>query len=150
MLIVCPSCSATYDVPDSLRGSGRPVRCARCAHEWLPHDAETEPEAEEGLPDPGPPTLSEPEPLHGPRLPQAEFSEDPQSGLVSGRISDDISNSPRSSVTKGGRFSAGAVLEWTASFVVLGLLGAASYLWRDRVMEAWPPSMRLYLLLGLG
>lgn len=36
MRIVCPSCSATYEVPDSLVTAGRVVRCARCGADWTP------------------------------------------------------------------------------------------------------------------
>jgi predicted Zn finger-like uncharacterized protein len=38
MRIVCPACSAAYEVPDALLGTGRPVRCARCRQEWMPAD----------------------------------------------------------------------------------------------------------------
>src|SRR5262249_11997962 len=43
MRIICPSCSATYDVPDSLVTPGRIVRCARCGQEWSPVQAPPEP-----------------------------------------------------------------------------------------------------------
>ena len=36
MRITCPSCSAGYEVPDSLMPAGRIVRCARCGSEWTP------------------------------------------------------------------------------------------------------------------
>ena len=36
MRIDCPSCHASYDVPDRLLRSGRTVRCARCGAEWSP------------------------------------------------------------------------------------------------------------------
>jgi predicted Zn finger-like uncharacterized protein len=36
MRLVCPECTAAYDVPDSmLGGAARRVRCARCSHEWI-------------------------------------------------------------------------------------------------------------------
>jgi predicted Zn finger-like uncharacterized protein len=36
MLIVCPTCAATYDVaPDRLGASGRSVRCVRCRTVWF-------------------------------------------------------------------------------------------------------------------
>ena len=36
MRITCPTCSAAYDVPDSLMTAGRVVRCARCGGNWTP------------------------------------------------------------------------------------------------------------------
>lgn len=39
MRIVCPSCAATYDVPDAALAPGRPVRCTRCGTEWAPLSA---------------------------------------------------------------------------------------------------------------
>jgi len=48
MLMICPNCQAGYQVPDHLlAGTGRRLRCARCAHEWqgrLPEDETPEPE----------------------------------------------------------------------------------------------------------
>ena len=36
MLIQCPSCAATYDIPDgAIRGAGRKVRCAACKTTWV-------------------------------------------------------------------------------------------------------------------
>jgi predicted Zn finger-like uncharacterized protein len=34
MIIKCPQCSATYDVPSAAAVQGRKVRCTRCAHVW--------------------------------------------------------------------------------------------------------------------
>jgi len=36
MKIVCPSCAATYEVPESAVASKRAVRCARCGADWIP------------------------------------------------------------------------------------------------------------------
>lgn len=35
MLIVCPSCTTTYDIDDAILGDGRSVRCARCKTVWV-------------------------------------------------------------------------------------------------------------------
>ncbi len=36
MLISCPNCAATYEVPDHLlTAGGQALECARCAHEWI-------------------------------------------------------------------------------------------------------------------
>ena len=36
MRIVCPICSAAYEVRETLLVPGRQVRCARCSEEWVP------------------------------------------------------------------------------------------------------------------
>jgi predicted Zn finger-like uncharacterized protein len=39
MRIVCPSCSAAYEIPDGMLAAGQAVRCARCGEQWQPVDA---------------------------------------------------------------------------------------------------------------
>ncbi len=42
MLIVCPSCTTSYQVDGSSLGpAGRSVRCVRCRHVWFARDPET-------------------------------------------------------------------------------------------------------------
>jgi len=36
MRIVCPTCDATYQVPDSALAARKTVRCARCGNSWAP------------------------------------------------------------------------------------------------------------------
>jgi predicted Zn finger-like uncharacterized protein len=36
MKIVCPSCAATYEVPEAVVAAKRSVRCARCGNNWVP------------------------------------------------------------------------------------------------------------------
>lgn len=35
MKVVCPECSAVFDVPVPILGEGRRVRCAMCGHTWF-------------------------------------------------------------------------------------------------------------------
>jgi predicted Zn finger-like uncharacterized protein len=78
MRIVCPACSAAYEVPDALLGTGRPVRCARCEHEWMPAD-------------PRPTEAAHPEAIHTEAV-HAEAphtgsrGEGPRAGSIVGRI----------------------------------------------------------------
>src|SRR3954465_3173038 len=45
MLIVCPTCTTTYQVAPAALGAGRHVRCAGCKNTWF---ATAEPVLEEG------------------------------------------------------------------------------------------------------
>lgn len=44
MLITCPQCGTEYNVPDSLKETGLPVRCARCGNVWETKTSEPEPD----------------------------------------------------------------------------------------------------------
>lgn len=39
---------------------------------------------------------------------------------------------------------------WAASLLVLALLVWAAFAWRGDIMQAWPPSTRVYAALGLA
>ena len=131
MRIVCPSCSATYEVRDSLLVPGRAVRCARCGEQWAAVPAA-----------PAPASLSEPEPdaedaLDSPQGPPAAAA--PLTAME--RLARESPSLPRR--------PKGLAAAWAASLVVLLLLGWGFVAWRGDVMQAWPPSARLYDLLGL-
>ena len=127
MRIVCPSCQATYDVPESLmRGAPRRVRCARCGGEWTP---EANPD---DVNDANPPAIQAAAPAVPPNQP-ALVMPDPAA--------------PR---TAGGRGAqAVAIAAWVASLLALVGLGWAGFAWRVDIMVMWAPSKRLYALLGL-
>lgn len=63
--------------------------------------------------------------------------------LLSGPLAEAASSRPR-------RGDAAPLLAWLASLVLLVALVVATYIWRDRIMTAWPPSERLYATLGLS
>lgn len=160
MRIVCPSCSAAYDVPDSLVTAGRVVRCARCNSEWAPvavfgtppeefaaspaDEVATEP-ADEAASTSVPPEEAAPEPPPAdPALPVPESS------------ATRIAATPRQSamdrlVAQSARQQSSTNLRraWVASFVLLVLAVGAAYTWRAQVIAAWPPSAHAYAALGL-
>jgi predicted Zn finger-like uncharacterized protein len=43
MNTACPTCDASYEVPESVLAARRPLRCARCGHDWVPGDANPAP-----------------------------------------------------------------------------------------------------------
>ena len=125
MRLVCPSCSVAYEVPDSLVPAGRVVRCARCAGEWTPV-AVQEIAAEEPEQAP-PPVAREPGPL--PAL----------------TAMDRLTAHP--AMSRPDRMLQAA---WGLSVVLIVVAIGAGYVWRGAVMHAWPPSERMYGMLGMG
>jgi predicted Zn finger-like uncharacterized protein len=149
MRIRCPSCSATYEVADALLDPPRMVRCARCAHDWV-----AEPVAAD--PTPEPPAETE-LPAHEPAIqpaaddvtvderypePEPAFGDTPLSAIE--RLAAPVDLSPR--IRRRDRL---LTVAWAASFALLAALGVAGYTQRDRLMEEWPASKRVYARLGL-
>jgi predicted Zn finger-like uncharacterized protein len=146
MRIVCPSCSVAYDVPDSLLTAGRTTRCARCGGEWVPVQAAAV------EPDPAPAPAGDP--------PQPAGDASTATAAPEGRVSDNPpvaeAPAPRSSATD--RLALRSArppsrlrvrLAWLLSLALLGFLGWAAYAWRAEVVEAWPPSARVYDAFGM-
>jgi predicted Zn finger-like uncharacterized protein len=135
MRIVCPSCASVYQVPDAAVTPTTVVECVRCHHQWTP--------------DTEPPTAAEA----------------PPTAIRAGLAWDDVADStrpagipslelpPREPVAQSAtraRGGLGLTVAWVASVAVLVALVWAGYSFRGRVMQDWPPSIRLYAALGLG
>jgi predicted Zn finger-like uncharacterized protein len=145
MRIVCPSCSAAYEVPDSLVTAGRTVRCARCGGEWMPVQAGAAEQEPEMAPMDAPPSVfSEPAGIAMPQAPArgaspiAEASPRPSSAMD--RLA--VQSTPPSSRLR-------LRLAWLASLVLLALLCLVAYAWRADIVDAWPPSARMYAAFGM-
>jgi predicted Zn finger-like uncharacterized protein len=127
MRIACPSCAATYEVPDSRLRPGKLVRCAQCGSEWLPVRAPDEiaasPEQDEAPASAGEFEVTAPVPgfTAMDRLAAAPVPPPSHSRLI------------------------GA---WVLTFVVLACAVAATVGWRDAVIRAWPPSARVLAAEG--
>jgi predicted Zn finger-like uncharacterized protein len=138
MRIVCPSCSAIYDVPDSLLMAGRRTRCARCDGEWAPVEAgAAEPErapatTERSLPGADEPAVA--------AATEARAARAPLPGLSAMERLAARPTRPRSSLPIGAA--------WLGTLVLLVFLGWAAYEWRAPIIEAWPPSARIYAAFG--
>ncbi len=137
MRIVCPSCSAAYDVTDSLLTPGRTVRCSRCGEEWVARTVEA-------------PMVNEPEPKPEPGPEPGEMSPEPPEEREP--ESPRLTAMDRLAQTAPPQSSGRAALRtaWVASIVVILALLWGAYAWRADVMADWPPSVRLYSLLGLA
>lgn len=150
MRIACPACAAAYEVPDRLlAGAPRMLRCARCGASFAlprlespaPAPAEPPPEPEVAAAPPvesPPPAVAVTEPDPPPEVPAPDVAVPPEH-LAPEPLARRDEPPPRALV--------GA---WAASIAAV-VLGALSLLiFRATVMEAWPPSTRLFAALGLS
>ena len=122
MQVTCPQCGARYAVdPLAIGPSGRTVQCARCSHRWF-EKAKAAPAAS-----PTPRPAERPVP---------DFVIRPQSHYSAGLPA----ISPPRPTAQWGR--------WIAALVVLVLVvGAAAFAWRDEIRNRLPSSWNA--LLGL-
>ena len=127
MKITCPSCAAEYNVPGTL-AAGRVVRCAKCGTEWTP----VPPDGAEPPPSPPPP---EPEPKPG-LAPLSAAMPEPPARLA-----------PPPPPAEQRQWS--ILAAWLGSGVVIVAALTLAFVFRAPVMQAWPPSQRVYAALGL-
>ncbi len=135
MQVTCPTCSASYEVPDRLLSAGgRRLRCARCAGEFRA-------------------SLPNPMPMPLPAAPI--IVETAATGLRAPERTEQLPVSeagpmpPPQHRLRATMQIVMVLLAWIAS---LGMAGASGYLaisQRARVMTAWAPSVRAYQALGL-
>ena len=123
MLITCPTCATRYTVSAASVGpEGRKVRCAKCGHTWQQYRV---------------PERSGPDP----RM----MDDDATELRMPTRETRSLGGDKASRGRGGRRLPVG----WIAfGVVVVGLL-AGGVLARTAIVELWPPSARLYALVGL-
>ena len=121
MQVACPSCAATYQVPDAMIGEGRQIRCVRCGDSWFATAPRPEavPDVMEALPPVRPLRVETGAPAVEPDRPKPP-------------------RRPRRLLP----------LAWIGSLAVWA--GGLYVLWVGRTIltDLWPPIARLYLLLG--
>ena len=123
MRIACPKCAAEYEVPASRLAPRKTVRCARCGGEWTAVGEAEELSQEVAA------TLSEQELNH-----HAELEEPPPLMTAMERLAATGLRPPRSSRL---------VAAWILTLVILMAAVAATIVWREPVVRAWPPSGRV-------
>ena len=128
MRIVCPSCAATYDVPDDRLVPGRAVRCAGCGAGWTPRPAQA------AVPMP---VEDEPAPAVQPEFEAQPLPPEPQP------LPPVVPPADR-------RMARAVAAGWVATVLIVGGAAWAGVARRDSVMQAWPPTERLYAVLGLN
>jgi predicted Zn finger-like uncharacterized protein len=151
MQIICPSCAAVYSVPDE-KLAGRAVKCARCSTTWTPDPppiqamaapvVEPLPQrrAPAMLPAPEPKPEPKPEPPPPPPVTAGPAGRaEPEWPFITS-IQQPTRPDPRPK---------GLMVAWVASIALLGAVVVGAYARRDAVMEAWPPSQRVYAAFGL-
>jgi predicted Zn finger-like uncharacterized protein len=178
MRIVCPNCSAEYEVPEARLRAGRAVRCARCGGTWVPEPAQAADVSAVAAPAPAP--VAPPVPSTVERagfdladLPAAHDAFEPPAEVERVRVREPFADPEEVPATDAPRSAApalrleepllprtapparrsspaGALLEWGLSALALACLLWAAYAWRDTIMQAWPPSIRVYAALGIG
>ena len=163
MKIVCPSCAATYEVPESVVASKRAVRCARCGGDWVPGAAEISeplsqaeaPDQSASPPEPAPEPVQEPtpEPLPAEEITAPEpvaVRPPPQTAAaaqwqgVAAAIAHEAASKPPAPPR-----AKPPIAAWFVSVALLAILFAAAIAFRTPIMRAWPPSTRLYAALSL-
>jgi predicted Zn finger-like uncharacterized protein len=124
MRIACPSCAAEYEVPESRLTRRKLVRCARCGAEWIPAptDGDVVPPQEPAEPPP-----SDPQAAPWPPMTAME------------RLA---ASPPR------GHSPAILLGAWVLTLVLLTGTLAATVIWREAVMRAWPPSTLILAPFG--
>ena len=176
MRISCPNCSAEYDVPGQALAVGpRLLRCARCGHSFK---AALPPAP--ALPPIQPPVLPPSEAMLGailgaPAESPARLPPDSQADLPPIRVpepparpsgdhpsEDDTvaprrtpappasSGSDRLGLAPGSPPDRFALAAWVVTLALLVAAAYACFIWRADIMAAWPPSQRLFALLGLA
>jgi predicted Zn finger-like uncharacterized protein len=122
MQVTCPQCGARYAVdPLAIGPSGRTVQCVRCSHRWF-EELEAAPAAS-----PTPRPAERPVP---------DFVIRPQSHYSAGLPA---ISPPRPTAHRG---------RWIAALVVLVLVvGAAAFAWRDEIRNRLPPGWSALLSL---
>ena len=113
---------------------GQAVRCARCAGEWVPSPAA--PVVPEEAPVEAPAGRAEPMPAARPT---------PTFGRAAART---VQRSAAQQARP--RRNVAVRLAWGVSVLVVLLLGWGAYVEQARIMQVWPPSIRLYAALGLA
>jgi predicted Zn finger-like uncharacterized protein len=150
MRIVCPSCSAAYDVPDRLLNGREAVRCARCAREWRPTGIVAPAAPAERRP---PGITAPPRPVIGENR-AAERLGSTFEGMPGAIPEDTAGNGLAIDRLMAPQMQLGASLAlriaWLSSIVLVLVALGAAYVWRAEVMAAWPPSARVYVALGLA
>jgi predicted Zn finger-like uncharacterized protein len=174
MKIACPICDASYEVPESVLAARRPLRCARCGHDWIPGGDEPQPEpttdvqretrsAPETVPEPedeydnyaaaeAPETITEADLALAAELADETVGEPAAPALPPAAPfvpPQPVAPRPTLSITTLPPPRAQPRRAWAVSFVALAVLAGVLLVFHKPIAHAWPPIARLYGLVGM-
>jgi predicted Zn finger-like uncharacterized protein len=130
MILSCPACSTRYLVDPALLGpEGREVRCAKCGHQWSQKPPEDQPEA------PGLPPLE-------PEIRSISENEHAAPEIASPFPGANLPGFPRPAPRRT------SAVAWLVLLLLLGVF-AGSFVARNEIVAAWPPTARLFDALGV-
>lgn len=135
MILTCPNCATRYQVDaQAFAASGRQVRCAKCEYSWFQ-----------------PAIAPEFEPQAAPPRRHYDSEEDTGREIVE-EAPEPAETNPAfvaSDRARRRRRRTGALIAWLVLIVIVGGLGAASYLYRYEIVAAWPQAGTLYDMIGV-
>lgn len=168
MRIVCPTCDAAYQVPDSALAARKTVKCARCGNSWAPLGDDEPPvvapvaapvEAVVVAPvaAPAPPPVVDPvvviplpvepivvdAPAANVAPPAAAPPAAPKPKPAAAPVVDDSDEFVPEDKARGGSGLA-------ISIAIVLAAGLAAVMFREQIMQAWPASAHLFAAIGLG
>jgi predicted Zn finger-like uncharacterized protein len=135
MRVACPGCGTEYEAPD--QAVGRALRCAACGHVFR---------AGGGVPPPAPPPSDSPA-GSAPAAPHHPAEPSPVEDLAP--AAPDRAESLAAAPASVAGVSTAPRIAWGASIALLVAAGIALHAFREQIVEAWPPMLRLYRALGL-
>lgn len=140
MQIACPDCAARYEVPDDKLRPGRPARCAQCHRTWVPLPLQEQTGSGDE------PTGEAP----GPARPFGRRTEAPPALELPGvPVGGSFAAADPLAPLRRRRSGLGLKLAWAATAIILAAAIGAGFRFRIPIEAYWPPSARLYHLLGL-
>jgi hypothetical protein len=141
MHLSCPGCNTEYDVPEATLAKGvKNFRCVICARQW-PAEFPSAPPPDDL------PHAEAPAAETVVIAPPAPVADSDHKEILEQLVTAARSNAQQEKTAAESQSSKKAWL-----FSLLFLLIAAGYvlLGRETIMQAWPPSIRLYQALGLS
>ncbi|WP_029011701.1 zinc-ribbon domain-containing protein [Niveispirillum irakense] len=166
MILTCPSCTKRFMLDAGLLGQGRRVKCGQCGHIWFAEPppgtrpakpAPSRPDAREKAPPSPPPPFAmkgrEEEPTGADSMAANEKPEDDVAPLMRSMRQRPLpkgSNLPALPGTRLNKDRLRSLLAWSGITAALVLVGGGAVLGRDKVMDVWPASFRLYEMVGLA
>jgi predicted Zn finger-like uncharacterized protein len=165
MILTCPSCAKRFLLDAALLGTGRRVRCGRCAHTWYqepPADAPVVPPPTRGIAqymdDDGPlADLLQSASRDDEEYPRFDAPEEPTPirQRPMGRVGDRPMGKPGGKVnlpaipgTERRRIGP-ALLKWGGLAAALALIAGGAVAGREPIVKAWEPAARFYDVIGM-